>query len=84
MSNFEIPLSQTVFIGVIKRWNVAKMSIRCLSYYYDDRSSRSDEKVPTGKRERERKEGKRKRTPVRKPLHDPRIRKTLLYRERIN
>ena len=46
----------------------------------------SDEKVTTGKRERERKEGKRKRkrTPVRKPLHDPRIRKTLLYRERIN
>ena len=46
----------------------------------------SNEKAPTGKRERERKYGKRKRkrSSVKKPLHDPRIRKTLLYRERIN
>ena len=28
VSNFEIPLSQTVFIGVIKRVKMAKMSIR--------------------------------------------------------
>ena len=34
VSNFEIPLSQTVFIGVIKRVKMAKMSIRCLSDYY--------------------------------------------------
>ena len=35
VSNFEIPLSQTVFIGVIKRVKMAKMSIRCLSDYHD-------------------------------------------------
>ena len=55
-----------------------------IQFVYRKRILGSDEKVPTGKREQERKEGKRKRTPVRKPLHDPRIRKTLMYRERIN